>query len=125
MNKSKKTRKAGAASVLTPEEQGLLDGLLRDLSRVDPSRLAEEARGPQFAEALVARLPITDPQTPRILLGLRSSFHEKSVAKAIKKAAFRLRQKGFVLPDDQDAEIPVLKTYTQGEKRHLCLFGSH
>ena len=115
MNKSKKTRKTGAASVLTPEEQGLLDGLLRDLSRVDPSRLAEEARGPQFAEALVARLPITDPQTPRILLGLRSSFHEKSVAKAIKKAAFRLRQKGFVLPDDQDAEIPVLKTYTQGE----------
>jgi len=57
MNKSKKTRKTGAASVLTPEEQGLLDGLLRDLSRVDPSRLAEEARGPQFAEALVARLP--------------------------------------------------------------------
>jgi hypothetical protein len=115
MNKSKKTRKTDAASVLTPEEQGLLEGLLRDLSRVDPSRLAEEATSPQFVEALVARIPLTDPQTPRILLGLRSSFHEKRVTKAIKKAAFRLRQKGIVLPDGQDAEIPVLKTYKPGE----------
>ena len=49
-------------------------------------------------------------QTPRILLGLRTLFHEKSVQKAIKKAAFRLRQKGIVLPEEQDSATPVLKT---------------
>jgi len=115
MSKSKKTKKAAGASVLTPEEHTLLDVLLGDLNQVDPSRLAEDASGPHFAEALVERLPITDPQTPRILLGLRSSFREKSVAKAIKKAAFRLRQKGIVLPEEQAAEPPVLKTYKQNE----------
>ena len=115
MSKSKKTKKAAGASVLTPEEHTLLDVLLGDLNQVDPSRLAEDASGPHFAEALVERLPITDPQTQRILLGLRSSFREKSVAKAIKKAAFRLRQKGIVLPEEQAAEPPVLKTYKQNE----------
>jgi hypothetical protein len=113
MSRSKKTRKAAGASLLTPEEQGLLDVLLGDLSRVDPSRLAEEASGPRFAEELVERLPITDPQTPRILLGLKSSFHEKTVHKAIKKAAFRLKQKGVVLPEEQDSAPPVLKAGKQ------------
>jgi hypothetical protein len=115
MSKSKKTKRSAGPSLLTPEEQGLLDALLGDLSRVDPSRLAEEASGPRFAEALVERLPVTDPQTPRILLGLRSSFQEKSVHKAIKKAAFRLRQRGIVLPDERDSEPPVFKTGKQSE----------
>jgi len=115
MSKSKKTNKSAGPSLLTPEEQGLLDVLLGDLNRVDPSRLAKEASGPRFAEALVERLPVTDPQTPRILLGLRSCFQEKSVHKAIKKAAFRLRQRGIVLPDERDSEPPVLKTGKQSE----------
>jgi hypothetical protein len=115
MSKSKKTKKTAGASVLTPEEQRSLDVLLGDLSHVDPSRLAEQAPGPHFAEALVERLPIKDPQTPRILLSLRSLFHEKSVQKAIKKAAFRLKQKGIVLPEEQDSATPVLKTGREGE----------
>jgi hypothetical protein len=115
MNRHKKTKKAVSVRVLTPEEQRSLDVLMENLNQVDPSRLAEESLGPHFAEALVERLPITDPQTPRILLGLRLSFHEKSVVRAIKKAAFRLKQKGIVLPEEQDAEPPVLKTYKQGE----------
>jgi hypothetical protein len=115
MNRSKKTKKTASIRVLTPEEQKSLDVLLDDLNQVDPSRLAEESPGPHFAEALVERLPIADPQTPRILLGLRSLFHEKSVVRAIKKAAFRLKQRGIMLPEEQDAVPPVLKTYKQGE----------
>jgi hypothetical protein len=115
MNKSKKTKKAAGASVLTPDEQRSLDVLLGDLSQLDPSRLAEQVPGLHFAEALVEKLPATDPQTPAILLGLRSLFHEKRVAKAIKRAAFRLRQKGIALPEEQDSGTPVFKADTQGE----------
>jgi len=115
MSKPKKTKKGAGASVLTPEEQRSLDVLLGDLSQVDPSRLAEQAPGPHFAEALVERLPVTDPQTPGILLGLRSSFPEKSVHKAIKKAAFRLKQKGIVLPEEEDPKTPVFKAAEAGE----------
>jgi hypothetical protein len=110
MNKSNKTKKPAGASVLTPEEERSLDVLLGDLRQVDPSRLAEQAPGAHFAEALVQRLPIKDPQTPRILLGLRSSFREKNVQKAIKKAAFKLMQKGIVLPEERDPATPALKT---------------
>jgi hypothetical protein len=110
MSKSKKAKKADGALVLTPEQQRSLDALLGDLSQVDPSRLADQALSPHFAEALVERMPIEDSQTPRILLGLRSLFREKSVQKAIKKAAFRLRQRGIVLPEERDSGNPVLKT---------------
>jgi hypothetical protein len=115
MSKLKKTKKAAGGLALTPQEKELLDVLVGDLSRVDPSRPAPEGASPQFVEALVERLPVTDPQTPRILLGLRSLFREKNVAKAIKKAAFRLKQKGIVLPEEQDAEPSALKTTKQGE----------
>jgi hypothetical protein len=123
MKKSKKTEKTAVDSALTPEEQGLLDLLLTDLSRVDPSRLAEMGRSPEFAKALVERLPVTDLETPRILLALRSSFHEKNVAKAIKRVAFRLKQKGIVLPQEKDAKPPVLKAYKQGESETAAYLG--
>lgn len=115
MNRSKKTKRAAGASVLTPDEQRSLDVLLKDLSQVDPSRLAEQVPGPHFAEALAEKLPATHPQTPTILLGLKSLFHEKSVHKAIKRAAFRLKQKGIVLHEEQDSGTPVFKTEKRGE----------
>jgi hypothetical protein len=115
MSKPKKTKKAAGTSVLTPEGQELLDVLLKDLSRVDPSHLAEMISDPRVAEALAERLPVTDPHTPRILLGLKSSFHEKTVQKAVKKAIFKLKQKGIVFPEEQDSAAPVLKIEKQSE----------
>jgi len=115
MSKSKKTKKSAGASLPTPGEQGFLDVLLGDLSRVDPSRLAEEVSNPQFLQALIERLPVADLHTPRILLGLRSSFHEKTLQKAIRKAAFRLKQKGIVLPEEQEVETLGLKACKQSE----------
>jgi len=115
MSKSKKTKKSAGASLPTPEEQGFLDVQLGDLSRVDPSRLAEEVSKPQFLQALIERLPVADPHTPRILLGLRSSFRERTVQKAIRKAAFRLKQKGIVLPEEQEVEPLGLKAGKQSE----------
>jgi hypothetical protein len=113
MNKSRNTKKPVGASILTPDEQRSLDVLLRDLSRVDPTRLAEQVPGPQFAEALVEKLPVTDPRTPTILLGLRSLFRDKRVAKAIKRAAFRLKQRGVSLPEEQGSGSPVFKAGKQ------------
>jgi len=123
MTKSKKTKKPTGASFPTPEEQEFLDVLLGDLSRVDPSRLAEEVSNSQFLQALIERLPITDPHTPRILLGLRSSLHEKTVQKAIRKAAFRLKQKGVGLPEEQEVEPLGLKAGKQSESDTSAYLG--
>jgi hypothetical protein len=123
MTKSKKTKKAVGTSVLTPDEQRSLDALLRDLSRLDPTRLAEQIPGPHIAEALAEKLPAADPRTPAILLGLRSLFHEKSLAKAIKRAAFRLKQKGIALPEEQDSGPPVLTTDRQPQSAISAYLG--
>ncbi|MGE5841061.1 MAG: hypothetical protein ACM335_02205 [Deltaproteobacteria bacterium] len=123
MSKSRKTKKPAGATALTPEEQRLLDGLLEDLSLVEPDRLAERIGSPLLAEALAGRLPVTDPHTPKILLGLRASFRDKSVQKAIKKAAFRLKQKGFVLPEAQDSQFPALRAGKQSESEASVYLG--
>ena len=118
---SKSRKKTGAPS-LGPEEQRSLEVFLADLSRLDPSLLGERIPSPRFAEALVERLPITDPQTPRILLGLKSSFREKNVAKAIRRATFRLRQRGIVLPEEQDSAPPVLTPTKPGESDRVSAY---
>ena len=123
MSKSKKTQTSTGPSALTPEEQNLLDVLLGDLRQVEPTRFAEETPSPCFIEAFVERLPVTDPHTPRILLGLRASFREKTIQKAIKKAAFRLKQKGIALPEKQGSEPPVLKPVKQSESESSAYLG--
>jgi len=123
MSKSKKTQASAGPSALTPEEQNLLDVLLGDLRQVEPTRFAEETPSPCFIEAFVERLPVTDPHTPRILLGLRASFREKTIQKAIKKAAFRLRQKGIALPEKQGSEPPGLKPVKQSESEFSAYLG--
>lgn len=118
-----KSKKKTGASVLNPEEHKLLDVLLGDLSQLDPALLAERVPDPHVAEALAERLPADDPSTPGILLGLRSLFHEKPVQKAIKKAAFRLRQKGIVLPEQEDPAAPVLKPRKAAESDTVACLG--
>jgi hypothetical protein len=123
MSQSKKTKRSVGVSVLTPAEQSSLEVLLGDLGQVDPSRLAEQVPGPRVAEALVENLPVGDPAAQRILLGLRRLFHDKAVQKAIKKTAFRLKQKGIVLPEEQDSAPPALKTGRLGESGASAYLG--
>lgn len=120
MSKSKK--KTGAPA-LNPEEHKLLDVLVADLSQLDPALLAERIPGPHVAQALAEKLPADDPATPGILLGLRSLFHEKPVQKAIRKAAFRLRQKGLVLPEQEETSAPVLKPGQAAESNPTAYLG--
>ncbi|EFK97155.1 hypothetical protein LDC_0797 [sediment metagenome] len=118
-----KSKEKTGSPALNPEEHKLLDGLLAELSRLDPCLLAERIPGPQVAAALAEKLPADDPAAPGILLGLRSLFHEKAVQKAIKKAAFRLRQKGILLPEQEDAAAPVLKSGKAAESDPTAYLG--
>jgi len=118
-----KPKKKSGAPALNPEEHKLLDVLLADLSQLDPALLAERIPNPRVAEAIAKMLPSDDPATPKILLGLRFLFHEKPVQKAIRKAAFRLRQKGIILPEREDPSGPVLKTAKTAESDPAAYLG--
>lgn len=117
------SKKKTGKSALNPEVSNLLDVLLADLPRLSPSLLAERVPNPQVAEAFAERLPAGHPATPAILLGLRSLFRDKPVQKAVKKAAFRLRQKGIVLPEQEDATAPVLTSGKTAEKDSTAYLG--
>lgn len=100
MAKKKKTlkKKRRLAPSLSAEEQARLDALLQDLEALHGLDLKAEIPSPQFAQALVEELPLHAPETPRLLVALNEAFHDKSVQKAVKKAAFKLRQKGTPIP---------------------------
>jgi len=117
------SKKKTGKSALKPEESKLLDVLLADLPGLSPSLLAERVPNPQVAEAFAERLPADNPATPAILLGLRSLFRDKPVQKAVKKAAFRLRQKGIVLPEQEDTAIPAVLAGKTAESDPVAYLG--
>lgn len=90
-----KTRKSQKPSFdLSREEQALLTGLLENIGTLDPVVLAKRIPGPQAATALLESLPLHEAATPRVLNEIRKAFPQKSVQKAAKKTAYRLRQRG-------------------------------
>ncbi|MFH1124088.1 MAG: hypothetical protein V1758_10580 [Pseudomonadota bacterium] len=116
--KKKPPKKSIAASpTLLSEEKTPLENLLGDLQRISPSNLKEQIPTPGLARALVDNLPIQAPETPGILAAVSEVFDQKEVRKAVKKALFKLRQRGVTLPekDDREAAQPVFKKIEQPE----------
>ena len=107
MPKKKKQKKQAAYPALSQDEQRLLDRLLEDLETIDPAALAERIPGPPVAEALLENLPLQEAKAPEILSELRKAFPQKSVQKAVRKAVFRLKQRGITLPDGEPDQAPT------------------
>ena len=112
MKKKKKQqkKKTPGSPLLSLEEQTRLDALLKDLQAMDSSRLKEQILSPGLALALVDKLPLDDPGAVDLLLALRTAFDQKDIQKAVKKALFKLRQKGVSIPEDDSAkDTSILK----------------
>jgi hypothetical protein len=106
---------------LSAEEQARLDALLQNLKALHEPDLKEQLPGPQFARALVEDLPLDGPETPRLLVAVKETFRDKSVQKAVKKVAFRLRQKGIPVPElETKEETPFV--IQKGEKEEPTAF---
>ena len=108
MPKKKKQKKQAAHAVLSQDEQRLLDRLLEDLETIDAAELAKRIPGPSFAQALLENLPLEGTKTPEILSEMRKAFPQKNVQKAVRKTAFRLKQRGITVPDDEPDQAPAL-----------------
>jgi hypothetical protein len=105
--KKKKHKKQEPYPALSQDEQRLLHRLLEDLHAIDPASLAERIPGPHVAEALSENLPLDEAKTPEILSEIRKAFPQKTVQKAVRKAVFRLKQRGIPLPDSEPDEAPA------------------
>jgi hypothetical protein len=94
-----KKKKSQPVSILSQVQETQVKSFLRNLKDIDLENLDEEGWTPEFAQALVDRLPFNEPETIRVLLALKEAFPQKIVQKAIKKVVFRLKQKGFSYPE--------------------------
>jgi len=105
--KKKKHKKQAAFTALSQDEQRLLQRLLEDFKTINPASVAERIPGPQVAEALLENLPLEEAEAPEILSEIRKAFPQKTVQKAVRKAVFRLGQRGITLPDTEPDEAPA------------------
>jgi hypothetical protein len=85
--------------VLSADEKALLNALLSDTEKPDPSRVQELIPDPRIALALIENLPIESTKVPELLRAFNAAFVQKDVQKAVRKAVFKLKQKGAVVPE--------------------------
>ena len=90
-----------ALPLLSPEEQTRIKALLEDLDNIDPKLIPAEVPGPLVARHLIERLPLENSRSLDIVMALSRAFEQKEVQKAAKKAIFKLKQKGFSIPEDE------------------------
>ena len=100
--KKPKKKKPSASLQLTPEEEALVHAQLTHFKAFTPIAIAEKIQKPVVAEALVESLPSDDPAVVAVLKSLYQKFEQKDVRKAIKKATFKLRQKGISVADFEE-----------------------
>jgi hypothetical protein len=110
-----KKKRPQPVSILSQEQEARLNAFLENLKDINPDHLAEQLSSPDFAEAMVSRLPSVEPEAVNILLAIKEAFPQRGVRKAVKRAAFRLRQKGLSHPELESKKGPQL--LVKGEKR--------
>lgn len=118
MRKRKKPQKKKPQDLpfLSSDEEILLNALLENLKTIDHTHIKEHIPSHQLAHAFVERLPADDPDTVNLLLAIREAFDQKNIQKAIKKAIFRLKQRGISIPDREPHEgSPSLIRQTEKE----------
>jgi hypothetical protein len=119
VHKKKKHQKKNPRDLppLTPEQETLVKALLQDLGGIDRSRIKDRIPSPRIAHALIERMPAGAPEGIGLILAMREAFDRKDVQKAIKKALFRLRQRGIAIPAPDTPPTPsaLPARGTQGE----------
>ncbi|MFZ0449762.1 MAG: hypothetical protein WAL98_11025 [Desulfatiglandaceae bacterium] len=100
MKKKKKHKKNKPLSPsLCPEDKTLLESLLQACKTEAPKDILERIPTPEIAQALALSLPSGDETTLSLLLSLNKAFDRKDVQKAVKRALFKLKNKGIAVPD--------------------------
>lgn len=92
--KGKKPRKRSASQApLSHEQETLVDELVREIGERTPEDVIARVPDALCAQGLIERLPADESVVP-LLLALKKGFREKNVAKAIRRALFKLDRKG-------------------------------
>jgi hypothetical protein len=106
--KKPKNKKKQSLPRITPEQEDLLGSLLENLKDIELNSIREHINSPQLARAVSEKLPATDQEEIQLLLAIKDSFREKEVQKAVKKALFKMKRRGFSIPEHENHKAPLL-----------------
>jgi len=113
MPRKKRSKKKNPAhpSLLTPEEESTVTSLLQEFSNTDPNEIATRVPDSRHAQALVEQLCMVDDPSIPLLLALKDGFEDKQVRKAVKRAIFKLKQRGVSVEEllESKSPLPILK----------------
>ncbi len=76
---------------------------------MDKDTIPSRHLSPQLAVALVERLPLDSARTPELLECIAKIYQQKEVKKAVKRRLFKLKQRGFAIPDVNLEEPPAFR----------------
>lgn len=100
---------------LSREENALVDSLLDGIKDLPPETITKKLTNPRLASALVEKLPINDVVVP-LLGALQQAFREKGVQKAIRKAIFKLKQRGISISEIESKADSSPLVLREGQK---------
>ena len=125
MKQKKKTKKKSPhLPRLSQEQETFITILLQEVGKADPVEMVSKIPDSSHAQALIDGLPLKDESSISLLLALREAFKEKNVAKAIKRALFKLKQKGVsteAFDTEDSATATILKPLRK--ERPVCYVG--
>ncbi|MBW1902062.1 MAG: hypothetical protein JRJ20_10550 [Deltaproteobacteria bacterium] len=93
--KKPKTKKPLQPTVLTPEEKSSVTSILKKFDNADPAELVAMLPDARHAQAIIDQVCMGKAPSVPLLLALKDGFEDKRVHKAVKRALFKLRQKGI------------------------------
>jgi hypothetical protein len=117
MHKKKSVQKTQSPSELSADDKALLDSMIESVETIDKDTIPSRHLSPQLAAALVERLPLESARTPELLECIAKIYQQKEVKKAVKRTLFKLKQRGFAIPDVKLEDPPAfrLRTVQQDE----------
>jgi hypothetical protein len=103
MQKRKKVKKRNPtkSARLNAEEISLVKTLLQETLHADPQTLLEKIPNSSVAQAVLENMPTDNENVIPLLEGFNRTFEQKNVQKAVKRAFYKLKQKGIAVPDSR------------------------
>lgn len=124
MSKKKSKKKKQSTLALTPEQETELSSLLANYKHASAQDTVAQISSPFLARAFVEKLPLENGLS-ELITRISETFPQKEVQKSIRKLLFKLKTKGFDVPDLVKGEDSgsIIKPVTQEDPE--ALIGSY
>jgi hypothetical protein len=110
--KKSKKKKPLQPNVLTPDIKASATSIIEKFEGADPTELVAKLPDASHAQAIIDQVCVGETPSVPLLLALKDGFEDKQVRKAVKRALFKLKQRGISVEEylkPEGTPAPILK----------------